>query len=86
MFTEHNSILAYRLEDAQGFSPDYVNGHRVIIPDGYYLAYKNPCVYKDAVYKFVWPKYDMYEYLLTYPNGEVLFRKDDIISKTKIGA
>ena len=83
-------IVAYRLEDGQSLSPDYVSGHPVIIPDGYYLAYMNPCRYKERDYMFVWPKYDLYEYLLfstalTYPGGEVLFRKDDVISKSRLG-
>ena len=83
-------IIAYRLEDMQGQSKDYIDGRPVILPDGYFLANTDPCVYKDSVYKILWPEYHLYEYLLysralSYPHGEVLFRESDILSKTKLG-
>jgi len=81
--------IAYRLEDVQGQSKDFINDRPVIIPDGYFLGNTDPCIYKEPAYMSVWPRYDLYEYLLypsalTYPHGEVLFRQDDIVSKTKI--
>lgn len=82
--------IAYRLEDNYNNSPYFYNGHKTILPDGYYHAYLNPCRYKEKEYSYSFYKYDLYEYFLkstalVYDSGDVLFRKDDIISKTKLG-
>ena len=85
-----NYILAYRLEDAQGISSDFYEGYEVIVPDGYFLGYINPCVYRDSEYRVAWFKSKIVEYLLfpsalTYESGAVLFTERDIISKSRLG-
>lgn len=83
----HTVILAYRLEDELGNSPFYYNGHKVILPECYYGAYLTPSRFNEFVCS---PrKYFLYEYVLgrnalVYDTGEVLFRDEDVMSKTAI--
>lgn len=86
----HTRVVAYRLEDEHGNSPYYYDGRRVWLPEGYMYAFLNPSRFKESEYRHFCYKMDLYEYLLlpsvlTYPTGEVLFRADQIISKTKTG-
>lgn len=86
----HKRVVAYRLEDEYGNSPYYYDGYKAMLPDGYFCAYLNPARYRESDYSHFCHKMNLYEYLLlpsvlTYSTGEVLFRADDIISKSKIG-
>lgn len=83
--------VVYRIEDEFGNSPYFYKGHNVVLPEGYYHGYLNPCLYREKEYSYSTYKYILYEYLLystalVYNSGDVLFRDDDVISKTKIGA
>ena len=83
--------IVYCIEDQYGNSPYYYNGFKAILPDGCQHGYLNPCRYKEKEYKYEAYRFTLYEYLLgpdalVYDSGDVLFRKEDIISKTKIGA
>ena len=87
--SSHKVIIAYTLEDRYGHCPFYYDGHKAIIPEGYYFAYLNPSIFRESCYRKYYYKMHMYEYVLfntalTYDTGEVLFRKEDIISKTII--
>ena len=82
-------IIAYRLEDDYGNSPFYYKNHKVVLPEGYYAAFMNLDRLYEPCYTRSCTKLHLYEYLLnitaqTYDTGEVLFRKIDIISKTKL--
>ena len=85
----HNVIIAYRLEDKYGNGPYFYNGRSVILPEGYSGAYLDPNRFKDSAYGNSVYKYSMCEYVLyrtaqVYDTGEVLFRKEDIVSKSLV--
>jgi hypothetical protein len=85
----HTVIIAYRLEDEYGNSPFYFNGHKVILPENYSCAALSPDRFKESEYKHLLFKHSLYEYVLgktalVYDTGEVLFRDEDVISKSLI--
>ena len=89
-YNEDIYIIAYRLENEQGISRDFVNDHAVIVPEGYFLGKKDPCVFREGCYAYSIVRHNLIQYILfptalIYDTGDVLFRKDDIISKTKLG-
>ena len=86
----HKRVVCYRLEDKYGNCPYYYDGCRALLPCGYLFAYLNPARFKESDYLRYYHKLDMYEYLLipsalTYSDGTVLFKSDQVISRTKIG-
>ena len=85
----HKVIIAYRLEDKYGNSPFYYNGYKVVLPEGYYAAVLDITRFRNEDYKYSYYRLSLYEYALNitaqvYDTGEVLFRKEDIRSKSLI--
>lgn len=87
----HKVVIAYRLEDKHGNAPPYLyEGRRALLPCGYDYAYMNPCIFKEYGYAKYYKRYSMYQYfffpfVLTYDTGEVLFKPNEVSSKTKLG-
>lgn len=87
----HKRVIAYRLEDEFGNCPYYYDdGRKALLPEGYLFGYMNPSRFRESDYRHYYYKMSLYEYLLipsvlTYDTGEVLFKPDQVISKTKLG-
>jgi len=82
-------VVAYCLENKYGESPCYIDGKEVVYPEGYKCAFMNPTRLYEIEYRRYFYHFYVYEYVLNltaliYDTGEVVFRPDDVLSKTKM--
>ena len=85
----HKRVIAYRLEDGHNNCPFFYDGHKAMLPDGYLFGYMNPSIFRESCYKHYYDKMGLYEYVLipsvlVYDTGEVLFKPDQVLSKSRI--